>query len=326
MTVRQILMSKSAHQRVAEQLTALGHDLDLLLWSPDGLTRPDGSIVETSEAAPEVAWISIDLFFDGHFPAFVDAVVASDSLKWVQACLAGTDAPPFAKIVDAGARLSNSDAPNVGVAEYVMSSILHVVHGVGDRIASQHAGRWVQSGWPEIGTMTWVMIGFGSIGSEVAKRARPFGVEVVGVRRTKVQDERADRMAIMDDLFDELPEADAVIIACPLTDDTRGLVGAEFLSKMKPGSILVNVARGPIVDTEALLSALDSGTPAKAILDVFDVEPLPEDSPLWTHPSVVMTSHIAGAGTGGGPRGDVLFLEQLDNYLHTRPLRLEVTR
>lgn len=319
-------MSKSAHQRVAEQLAALDHDLDLLLWGPDGLTRPDGSIVHSSQAAPEVAWISIDLFFAGQFPALVDSVVASESLKWVQACLAGTDAPPFAKIVDAGARLSNSDAPNVGVAEYVMSSILHVVHGVGDRIADQSARRWVQSGWPEIGTMTWVIIGFGSIGSEVAKRARPFGVEVVGVRRTKVQDGRADRMATMDTLFDELPAADAVIIACPLTDETRGLVDAEFLSRMKPESILVNVARGPIVDTEALLAALDSGKPAKAILDVFDIEPLPEDSPLWTHPSVVMTSHVAGAGAGGAPRGDDLFLEQLANYLDNKPLRLEVKR
>ncbi|MFT7648335.1 MAG: phosphoglycerate dehydrogenase-like enzyme [Candidatus Poriferisodalaceae bacterium] len=325
MTARTILVPAASHSRVADRLAALEHDLNVVLWSTDGLTMPNGGGVDSATIAPEVAWITIDLFLTGDFLAFVDAALAFNSVKWFQACLAGTDAPPFARILDSGARLSNSDSPNAGVAEYVMGSVLHLVHDINTRVEQHREQEWVQLPWREINGMTWVIVGFGSIGHEIAQRARGFGVEVVGVRRTAVADASADRMATMDQLHNELAMADVVILACPLTEETTGLADAAFFGAMKPGSILVNVSRGPVVDTPALLAALDEGTPSEAILDVFDTEPLPDDSPIWTHPKVFMTSHIAGAGAGIITRGDALFIEQLDDYLSDRPLRLEVT-
>lgn len=322
MTTRQVLIHAAAHERVADRLAALPHDLDVLLWSADGVTRADGAPVASAE--PEAAWISMDVFFSGDFAPMADAVVSFGTVRWAQGFLAGIDAPPFQKVIAAGIRFSNSDAPNAGVAEYTLSALLAHNHGVGARIDAQREGRWAQRVWPEINGQRWLVIGFGSIGREVARRARPFGVEVVGARRTRAEDDAADQMVTMDELPTELGRADAVILACPLTDETRGMVGREFLAAMRAGATLVNVARGAIVNDVDLIAALDLGTPGTAILDVFDPEPLPEEHPFWRHPGVVLTSHVAGAGKGMGPRNDALFVEQLDDYLSGRPLRLEI--
>ena len=323
MVKRQILIPSVAFPRVEERLKVLP-ELDIALWSPEAIQRQDGSPISPSELQPEIAWIPIDMFFTGQFLEFVEAFLTPGSVKWVQACLAGTDAPPFHRIRKAKIRLSNSDSPNAGVAEYVMSSVLNVVHKWPERQKQQAEERWVQEGWREIGEMKWLVVGFGSIGGEVAKRARAFGAEVVGARRTRVVDDRATRMITMDEIHNELHDADIVIIACPLNDVTRGLVGENFFSQMNPESILVNVARGPVINTEELLSALDQNELSHAILDVFDVEPLDSGNALWQHPSVTMTSHIAGAGSGITSRGDNVFIEQLTEYLAGRPLRLEV--
>jgi len=205
-----------------------------------------------------------------------------------------------------------------------MAAIMNVVHGWPQRNDDQRNGKWSQKSWVEINGGTWLIIGFGSIGGEIAKRARPFGVEVIGARRTEADDARADRMITMDTLGEVLPTADVVVVACPLTDETRGLVDKRFLDQMKDDSILVNVSRGPVVNTGDLLEALDSGKSLKAILDVFDSEPLDPSSPLWNHSGVTLTSHIAGAGSGITKRGDDVFIEQLDAYLSGRPLRLEL--
>lgn len=323
MVKRQILIPSVAFPRVEERLKVFG-ELDIALWSPEATRRQDGTQISFSELTPEIAWIPIDMFFTGQFLEFVEVFLTTGSVKWVQACLAGTDAPPFHQIQKAGIRLSNSDSPNAGVAEYVISSVLNVVHKWPERQKQQAEQRWVQEGWREIGEMKWLVVGFGSIGGELAKRARAFGSEVVGARRTRVVDNRATKMITMAELHNELPNADIVIIACPLNDETRGLVDENFLSQMNPESILVNVARGPVVNTKALLTALDRNELNHAILDVFDAEPLDSVSPLWHHPSVTMTSHIAGAGSGITSRGDNVFIEQLTEYLAGRPLRLEV--
>ncbi|MFT4989375.1 MAG: phosphoglycerate dehydrogenase-like enzyme, partial [Acidimicrobiales bacterium] len=292
------------------------------LWSSDGVTNKDGQPVENP--APGAAWMSIDAFFTGEMMALAQSIVDFGSVSWVQAPLAGIDAPPFQEVIDAGIRFSNSDAPNIGVAEYVMSALLAHRHGIAKRIENQRDRRWEQAPWPEIGGQRWVIVGFGSIGHQIAQRARPFGVEIVGIRRTAVNDSAADKMATMEGLTAELAGADVVILACPLTDQTRGLVNADFLAAMQPEAVLVNVARGAVVNDQALITALDQGVIGAAILDVFDPEPLPESSPLWVHDQITVTSHLAGGGAGFLARNDQLFIDQLDNYLAGRPLRLEV--
>ena len=318
----QVLLPAAAYERVAALLAALPHPIEPLLWSSDGIT--DEHEQPVADPAPTAAWMSIDAFFTGEMMVLAQAIVDLGSVRWVQAPLAGIDAPPFQQVINAGIRFSNSDAPNIGVAEYVMSALLSHRHGIARRIENQRERRWEQAPWPEVGGQRWVIVGFGSIGHEIAKRARPFGVEIVGIRRSDVQDPAADKMATTDGLSSELASADVVILACPLTDQTRGLVDTNFLAAMKPDAVLVNVARGAVVNDQALIAALDQGLIGSAILDVFDPEPLPENSPFWTHDRVTVTSHVAGAGAGFLARNDQLFVDQLDDYLAGRQLRLEV--
>jgi len=332
MSKRQVLIPLMAYDRIQSRLEASPSELDVVCWSSSGITWPDGSQVAASDYQPEVAWIPIDLLLSekstgmpgGDFVSFVDSLLESGTVQWVQSCLAGADAPPLQKILSSGIRLSNSDSPNAGVAEYVMAAVMNVVHGWPQRSDHQRQARWVQKGWTEINGGTWLIVGFGSIGGEIAKRAQPFGVEIIGARRTKVEDPRADRMVTMNDLADVLPSADVVVVACPLTDETRGLIDKDFLKQMKASSILVNISRGPVVNTEDLLEALDSTGPQRAILDVFEREPLETASSLWSHPGLTLTSHLAGAGSGIMRRGDDVFIEQLNAYLEGRELRLEI--
>jgi phosphoglycerate dehydrogenase-like enzyme len=116
------------------------------------------------------------------------------------------------------------------------------------------------------------------------------------------------------------PEADVVVLACSLNDQTRELADTAFFAAMKPGSILVNVARGGVVDDRALMAALDRGKVATAILDVFDTEPLPADDPLWTHPGVRLTPHTSFAGDGVQGRWDALFLDNIGRFARGEPL------
>ena len=137
MSKRQVLVPLSVYERIRSRLEDSPHDFDVLCWSSSGLTHPDGSAVTEPDYRPEIAWIPIDLLFAGTSPGmttsdfllFTEAVVECGTVKWVQSCLAGADAPPLQRILSAGIRLSNSDSPNAGVAEYTMAAIMNVVHG-----------------------------------------------------------------------------------------------------------------------------------------------------------------------------------------------------
>jgi phosphoglycerate dehydrogenase-like enzyme len=160
-----------------------------------------------------------------------------------------------------------------------------------------------------------VVLGFGAIGQGVGRRARAFGAHVTGVRRRPGPDPDADRVATPSQFLDVLPEADVVVLCCPLTAETRHVAGADAFARMKAGSVLVNVGRGGLVDEPALLAALDRGVPAHAVLDVFETEPLPPDSRFWSHPSVTLTAHASGMSAGNPVRNDALFVENLRRYL-----------
>ena len=332
MSKRQVLIPSIVYDRIRPRLEALPHEIEILCWSSSGIHLADGSPIAATEYRPEIGWIPIDLLFAGtsngmvasEFLLFTEALIDSGTIKWVQSCLAGADAPPLQNILSAGIRLSNSDSPNAGVAEYTMAAIMNVVHGWEQRIDDQRNSEWKQKSWTEINGNTWLIVGFGSIGREIAKRAKPFGVDIVGARRSATDDPLADRIITMSNIHEVLPSADVVVIACPLSDETRGLVDKEFLDRMGNGSILVNVSRGPVVNTSDLLAALDSDQHLRAVLDVFDTEPLEPSSPLWAHTRVTLTSHIAGAGSGITKRGDDVFFEQLDAYLSGDDLRLEL--
>ena len=330
-----MLIPADDYGRLADRLSALDHGIEPLLWSRDGVHLTDGSAIADASGvpiggadyAPDAAWVSIGLLFGGSLAPFVEAALAPGTLQWTQICLAGTDAPPFQQLMAAGVRLSRSDAPNDATAEHTMSLVLSTFGDWAGRIDRRRAGNWLQAPWREVRGSRWLIVGFGSIGRKVAALARAFGAGVVGARRSVASTadlDAADAMVTMEAIADELPLADVVVLTCPLTSETRGLVDAEFLAALRDDVVLVNVSRGAVIDTDALLVWLDGDREATAVLDVFDVEPLPDDSPLWQHPNVVMTTHIGGAGSGMAGRNDDLFVGQLDSFLAGRTPRLLV--
>jgi phosphoglycerate dehydrogenase-like enzyme len=165
-----------------------------------------------------------------------------------------------------------------------------------------------------------VIVGFGHIGQEIAKRVRAFEAKVVGVRRSTSEHPLADTIITLDRLTDYLPQADVVVLACPLNEQTKGLANSAFFQHLKPGATFVNIARGKLVDQPALIEALQEETLAHAILDVFDPEPLPPDSPFWDMAKITVTPHSSNAGSGTPRRGDMLFLENLRRFLAGEPL------
>lgn len=315
-----LLIYEPSFRRLEAEISALGPAVEPLLMSASGEVSLHGAAVPEDQVAAEAAWTNADVFFGPAARAFMVAMLKSPGLKWVQSGAAGFDHPVFGQIVQKGATLTTSHGQAVGMAEYVLAGVLDVLQRGAARRAAQAERRWDRIEFREINGSRWLVIGFGAIGKGVADRARAFGAHVTGVRRNQAADPSADRIATMGDLPALLPDSDVVVLCCPLTAETRHLVNAGFLAAMKPGSILVNVGRGGLVDEPALLAALDRGTPEHAVLDVFEAEPLPAESPFWAHPRVSATAHASGITAGQHARNDKLFVENLRRYVAGEPL------
>jgi phosphoglycerate dehydrogenase-like enzyme len=315
-----LLIYEPSFRRLEAEIAALGPAVEPLLVNAHGDISLRGQAVAEDQANAEAAWTNADVFFSGASRQFMVAMLKSPALKWVQSGAAGFDHPVFGQIVSKGARLSTSHGQAVGMAEYVLAGVLDALQGGSARRAAQAERRWERLPFREISGSRWLVIGFGAIGKGVADRARAFGAHVTGVRRNQTPDPSAQRIAALADLPALLPQSDVVVLCCPLTAETRRVANAAFFAAMKPGAILVNVGRGGLVDEPALLAALDKGIPDHAVLDVFETEPLPADSPFWTHPRVSLTPHSSGMSAGNAPRNDQLFVENLRRYLAGQPL------
>lgn len=208
----------------------------------------------------------------------------------------GLDFIPVAAATARGIPVANLPGSNTNaVAEYCLAALLTLrrpLHALDARLRTEGwaAARALTDGFAEIGGGTLGVVGVGAIGRRVAAMARlGFGMRVLGASRTGAMPEGVEA-APLDHLF---AESDAVLLACALTEETRGLVGERLIARMKPSSVLVNVARGAVVDTPALVRALRAGAIAGAALDVFDLQPLPADDPLLSCPNLLLTPHAA---------------------------------
>ena len=318
-----LLIHETSYRRNQTALDAHRPALELLLIDDAGEIRLDGRPLSLEEAQPHAAWANTDTFFSPAARPFMTAVLKSAQLRWVQSGAAGFDNPVFGRIVEKGARLTTSHGQAVGMADYVLWGVLDVLQGGPGRRAAQAARDWTRRPFREVAGTRWVIFGFGAIGQGVARRAKAFGAHVTGVRRNTAPEDCADRMAAPSELYQLLPEADVWVLSAPATAETRHVANADAFARMKPGSILVNVGRGALVDEPALLAALDKGAPAHAVLDVFETEPLPPDSPFWDHPAVTLTPHASGMSAGNPVRNDATFLENLRRFLAGEPLEGE---
>jgi len=320
-----VLLTAVAYGSFGAQLARPG--ADWLLMNEDGSLRDDRGIpIAWDDADPRIAWGTSDLFRErAPLLPFFSLMLTSPRLGWFQSPAAGYDNPAFGELVANGVRITNAHANSLPIAEFVMRSVLDEFQDASQWRDQTLARSWQIHDWREVSGSTWVIVGLGGIGTEVAHRARAFGAQVIGCRRHVSPSDPTDRTVTPDELDEVVGLADVVVLAAPATPGTTNLVDADFLARMKPGSLLVNVARGTLVDDDALIGSLDAGHLSAAVLDVFRAEPLPEDHPFWSHPSIRVTPHNAAGGVGRFGRQAELFKENLDRYLDERPLLNEVT-
>lgn len=317
------LLTASTHERFGHRLPA---GVEPVVMQADG-TLAGGTPWE--EAGVEVAWPTADLFERGApLRPFFAFLLQSTTLRWIQSSAAGVDAPVFAQLVRQGVRLTTSHVTDIPISEYVLRAVLDHYQRPEEWVASTAERAWRRHDFREVHGTTWLVYGVGSIGTATAVRARAFGATVIGVRRAPAGGEPVDRMVRPDEVVapDVLGAADVVVLAAPATPATSGLVDEAFLAAMKPQSLLVNIARGALVDEAALVRALDAQTTLEAaVLDVASAEPPPPESPLWDHPRITLTPHDAAGGTGRYARAADLFFDNLDRYRRGDALRHEVT-
>lgn len=247
-------------------------------------------------------------------PAVADVLGSMTSLKVVQTLSAGVD--NIRARVPEGVTLCNGRGiHDTSTAELALTLILASLREIPTFVRRQDRAEWRRDGFTEaLADKRVLIIGYGAIGAAIESRLLPFECEVVRVARS-----RRDGVHAIGELPDLLPDADVVVLIVPLTEQTRGLVDADFLGRMRPGALLVNVARGAVVDTTALVEALHAGR-ISAALDVADPEPLPADHPLWSAPGVLISPHVGGASSAMWPRAHRLVRQQLERFAAGEPL------
>ncbi len=251
-----------------------------------------------------------------------DQVAAAEDLEWVQAMNAGVDDYPTDALAERGVALTNSAGIHrEQIGQHVLGYMLYFERRFDEGIRQQRAGEWDHYDAGELGDETLGIVGVGAIGGRVAELGQLFGMDVVGTKRDpSTAPEAVDECYPSERLDAVLDQADYLVLACPLTDETEGLIGGEELARLDEGAVLINIARGPVVDQSALIDALDDGDLRGAGLDVSDPEPMPEDSPLRSMEHVITTPHIAGSTPHYFDRAIELFAENYRAYVEGEEL------
>ncbi|WEO95124.1 2-hydroxyacid dehydrogenase [Streptomyces sp. FXJ1.172] len=243
-------------------------------------------------------------------------------VRVVQTLTAGVDdiTARLDSIVPGVALCNARGVHEASTAELALTLTLACLRGVPGFVRAQQQGRWESGFHPSLADRNVLIVGYGSIGAAIEDRLVPFEVaRVARIARSRRTTARGLVQPIAD-VLSLLPEADVVIVCTPLTEATHHLVDAGFLARMKDGALLVNVARGSVVDTKALLAELNSGR-ITAALDVTDPEPLPSDHPLWQAPGVLISPHVGGPSSAFLPRAKRLLVDQLTRFVNREPLR-----
>ncbi|MET3511705.1 2-hydroxyacid dehydrogenase [Plantibacter flavus] len=240
------------------------------------------------------------------------ANVGAVTPKLVQVQSIGYDG--LADLLPEGITLANAATVHeASTAELTVGLILASQRGIPDFVRAERTGEWLQSQRPSLADRRVLLIGYGGVGAAIEERLLPFEVEVTRVASSAREDERGPIHGI-DELPELLPHAEIVIVVVPLTDSTRGLIGDDFLAALPDDALVVNVARGPVADTDALVEHATSGR-IRLALDVTDPEPLPADHPLWSLPNVLVSPHIGGATSAMLPRMARLLRRQIEHLL-----------
>lgn len=283
-----------AKARLAE-LEALGHAVRFLQWEQDALPC-------------EPAWVE-GVIGNGLFQ--YHPLDSFENLKYIQLTSAGFDRVPREELRARGIEIHNARGVySVPMAEFAVAGVLQLYKQSRFFYENQKTHRWEKHrGLLELSGKTVMILGCGDVGTECARRFHAFGCTVHGLNRTPGENPAFDAVRPLSCLDALLPQADIVLLTLALSEETRHILDAARLALLKSGAVLVNIARGALIDTEALIAALPRLT--GAVLDVFEEEPLAESSPLWDAENVILTPHNSFAGEGNGERLNMLILENL---------------
>lgn len=247
-------------------------------------------------------------------------------LKWIHCLSSGTEGLMADQVVERPGLLvtCSKGIHGIPMANHVMGFILAFLRRFPELAVNQRAHQW-QRPMPEEATGKQLcIIGMGNIGREVARVAQAFGMRVVGIRRTQAPVEFVDEIRPTEALDQVLAQSDFTVMLLPISESTRGFMTAQRFAAMKEGSVFINVGRGQTVDEQALVEALRSGHLSGAALDAFATEPLPEDSPLWDMPNVIITPHLAADTPAYMTRAFGLVAKNLPLYQSKKPLISQV--
>lgn len=310
---------------LAAQAKSLGIALELVVLPAD----PEARLSDTDCARLDLAFFSADVF-PKFSRQFFSTVRKAPGLKWLHVFNAGVDHPIYTEMLQRGVRLTTSAGTTaIPIAQTAIAGLLMLARNFPRWLDAQRERRWDPVRPPhfprDLAGQTVLVFGLGSIGSEIARLARALGLKVIGIRRSPQQPgDPVDEMHPPQKLPDLLPRADWLVIASPLTTETRGMVNADLLARLPPGAHIINIGRGEIIDETAMIEALHSGRLGGAYLDVFEKEPLPAESPLWDLPNVIISPHNSAAASGNDERVYQLFVANLGRWQAKQALANEV--
>lgn len=278
---------------------AAPHGWEVAIVQSPTVSDGDGNPEPSEEARSQIAGAEAYLGFGIARPL----LRAAERLRWVHSAAAGVRGLLYPEMVESPIVLTNSAGIHaVPIAEHVLGGVIHLLRGFDRAIERQRARVWDKTPWTgsasgvrEVGELRALVVGAGGIGAAVGQRLAWLGATVTGIRRRPDLGvppgfARVLPPAVLDEA---LPEADLVVLAAPFTPDTERLLTAERIGRLPAGAIVANVARGALLDTDALVAALRGNRLRGAVLDVFEEEPLPPESPLWALPQVLLTPHIS---------------------------------
>lgn len=316
----------------AEPRIELVRDQSLLppmRWAADHPGDPSFQRTPEQQQAFEALLRSADALYgfpDESPAALARTVRANPRLRWVQAMAAGAGSQLKAadltrEELDRIVVTTSAGVHGAPLAEFAVFGVLAGAKTL-PRLLRQQArkewtGRWCMK---QVSEMTVIVLGLGAIGQQTVSRLAALGASVIGVNRTPVEAEGLAELIGPEQLIEAIPRADALVVALPGTAATHQLVSAEVLARVRPGIIVVNVGRGTVIDEAALIGALESGRVGYAALDVFHDEPLPQDSPLWSHPNVLVSPHTAGLNEAEDRLIADLFVTNATRLLDGEPL------
>lgn len=332
-TARPVLIASYFEPEYAEQIARI--EGVRVIYEPALLPPPAypcdhhfGSIRRSSEE--EQRWRGYlheaEVLFDLDYTNLDHLAALIPNVRWIQASSAGIG-PMLVRtgLIDTAITFTTaSGVHGVPLAEFVAMALLWFAKGGPQIIRDQADRRWRRTCARELRGSTVGIVGLGGVGREVARTCRALGLRVIATKRTAggaPDEDGVDALVPIAQLRAMLNEVDALVLACPHTPETQGLIGRAELAAMKPDAMVINIARGAVVDEPALIEALQSGRLGGAALDVAAKEPLPPDSPLWGLPNVLISPHSASTVTIENARLTDLFCENLRRYLRGAPLR-----